>query len=424
MHLRWLQEQAARHREEALKLADQLAFGSDRLTSSVRGYAASGEAIYLDEFNRELNLDRNRDLAVQSLVRLDLSPSERDLLERSKQNSDRLVTLENQAIAQAGQGHLREAVALVFGQPYREAKKSIMEPIEQFRGVLSERLGQESESLAQQAREWAAGGFCLLILNSVATGAVLTLFFWRRVVQPLTSINHSLGALLSGEKGVSIGYQQEDSEVGDIARSLERYRRASEEAERQRWLKSQLSEIAAALHHAETPQQFAHCLLSRLVPLLQGGFGAFYCVPEQGAGLACWGYYGGSQDSPSEIVPGQGLVGQCQLEKKILILSDLPDGYVKICSGSGQSQARCLILVPVLSEGETLAVIELASFQEPDSTQREVLEAVTPTVCLNLEILQRNLKAQKLAVELQAYRTSLRFSQAQAERVLLAEESC
>ena len=58
MHLRWLQEQAARHREEALKLADQLAFGSDRLTSSVRGYAASGEAIYLDEFNRELNLDR------------------------------------------------------------------------------------------------------------------------------------------------------------------------------------------------------------------------------------------------------------------------------------------------------------------------------------------------------------------------------
>jgi GAF domain-containing protein len=299
-----------------------------------------------------------------------------------------------------------------------------MGPIEQFRGALSDRLGQESDSLAQQARDWATGALFLLMLNSLATGAVLHLFFLRRVVRPLIAINASLRALLAGEKSVTICYQDEASEVGDIARSLERYRRASDEAERQRWIKSQLAEVAAALHNAETPNQFGECLLSKLVPLVNGGYGAFYCTQDQDGRLRNWGRYGGCPGCAEALEQGEGLVGQCQLEQKVLALHDLPDGYVQISSGSGTAQARSLILVPVVSEGETLAVIELATFQAPTPLQMEVLEAVAPTVCLNLEILQRNLKAQKLALELQGYRTSLHFSQEQAQRLLFAGESC
>ncbi len=422
LHLRTLQEEAARDREEALLLADKLALGSDRLTSAVRGYAASGDPLFLDEFRRELDQDRNREVAIERLKKLGLTGRERDLLQQAKSNSDELVQLENQAIAWADQGQLEQAVGLVFGARYRQFKSSIVVPIQQFRDSLSDRYGQEVDLLSQEARDWAAGGLSLLVLNSLATAAVLTLFFWRRVVQPLTSINRSLGALLNGQKDVVIGFQEDASEVGDIARSLERYRRASDEAARQRWMKSQLAEIADSLHQAETPEQFAQCLLSKLVPLLGGGYGALYCWHEQEGQLRWWGGYGGAEDCDACFGPGQGLVGQCQMEQRLIQLSDLPAGYVKITSGSGSAAARSLILVPVLSRGQTLAVIELAAFQAPSSQQLEILEAVSPTVCLNLEILQRNLKAQKLAVELQGYRTSLRFSQEQAERLLFSED--
>ena len=422
MRLRTLQEEAAQKREEALQLSDQLALGSDRLTAAVRGYAATGKPEYLDEFNRELDQDKNREVAVERLTRLGLSATEKELLERAKTNSDKLVKLENEAIALAGAGRLDRAVPLVFGDEYRDAKASIMEPIGRFRHSLSEHFGQQSDLLSGQARSWAEGGLGLLVLNALATGAVLTLFFWRRVVQPLTSINGSLRALLSGQKDVVIGYQDEASEVGDIARSLERYRQASDEAERQRWLKTQLAEVADALHQAETPEQFAQCLLSALVPLMGGGYGAFYCWQEQDNQLRWWGGYGGVEHCDTCFESGQGLVGQCQLEKRLIVLTDLPDGYVKVRSGSGESAARSLVLVPVISNGETLAVIELAAFQAPPPQKLEILEAVSPTVCLNLEILQRNLKAQKLAQELQGYRTSLRFSQERAERLLFAEE--
>lgn len=422
MRLRSLQETAASNREEALELSDQLALGSDRLTAAVRGYAASGDRFYLDEFRRELEQDRNREVAVERLTRLGLTSSEKELLELAKKNSDQLVDLETRAIAFADQGQLEQAVPLVFGRGYREAKTSIMEPIQQVRRSLSERFGQQVDQLSQQARAWAEGGLSLLVVHALATGAVLTLFFLRRVVQPLTSINGSLRALLSGQKDVVIGFQNEASEVGDIARSLERYRQASDEAERQRWLKNQLAEVADALHQAETPEQFAQCLLSKLVPLMGGGYGAFYCWQEQEGQLRWWGGYGGVEHCDTCFESGQGLVGQCQLEKRLIVLSDLPDGYVKVRSGSGEASARSLVLVPVVSNGETLAVIELAAFHTPPPQQLEILDAVSPTVCLNLEILQRNLKAQKLAQELQGYRTSLRFSQEQAERLLFAED--
>lgn len=422
MRMRNLQEAAAQNREEALRLSDQLAWGSDRLTAAVRGYAASGDKVYLEEFRRELEQDRNRDVAVERLTKLGLSAAEKDQLESAKRNSDQLVQLENEAIAFADAGHFDQAVPLVFGARYRDAKTSIMEPVQKVRHSLSERFGQQSDQLSQQARDWAEGGLTLLVLNALATGAVLTLFFYRRVVAPLTSINASLRALLTGQKDVVIGFQEEASEVGDIARSLERYRQASDEAERQRWLKNQLAEIADALHQAETPEQFAQCLLSKLVPLMGGGYGAFYCWQEQEGKLRWWGAYGGVEHCDTCFESGQGLVGQCQLEKRLIVMSDLPDGYVKVRSGSGEASARNLVLVPVVSNGEALAVIELAAFQAPSPQQLEILEAVSPTVCLNLEILQRNLKAQKLAQELQGYRTSLRFSQEQAERLLFAED--
>ena len=64
---RIMQERAYATRLEALRMADQLADGSDRLTAAVRAYAATGERTYLDDFQRELKVDRTRDKAVERL---------------------------------------------------------------------------------------------------------------------------------------------------------------------------------------------------------------------------------------------------------------------------------------------------------------------------------------------------------------------
>ena len=59
---------------------------------------------------------------------------------------------------------------------------------------------------------------------------------------------------------------------------------------------------------------------------------------------------------------GEGLVGQCALEKERILLTEVPADYIQINSGLGESPPLNIIVLPILFEGSVRAVIELASF--------------------------------------------------------------
>ena len=90
----------------------QLGTGSDRLTNAVRAYAATGDRRYYDEFQRELNVDRTRDAAVEQLAQIDLTGDERSLLAQAKRNSDQLVGLERRAFDAVERKDYPAAIAL------------------------------------------------------------------------------------------------------------------------------------------------------------------------------------------------------------------------------------------------------------------------------------------------------------------------
>jgi len=99
LHLRREEAQVYETRRQSLDLAEQLAAGSDRLTSAVRGYAATGDRRYYDAFQKELTVDRTRDHALEGLNKPGLCEAELALLRLAKANSDQLVPLENHALA-------------------------------------------------------------------------------------------------------------------------------------------------------------------------------------------------------------------------------------------------------------------------------------------------------------------------------------
>ena len=67
---------------------------------------------------------------------------------------------------------------------------------------------------------------------------------------------------------------------------------------------------------------------------------------------------------PTQFRFGQGLVGQCAREKQRILVTDVPEDYVKISSSLGDGTPLSIVVLPVLFEGEVKAVIELASFQQ------------------------------------------------------------
>src|SRR5580765_252793 len=134
--LRIVQERAYEERRKMFNFTEQLAGGSDRLTAAVKAFAATGDVRYQDAFQRELNVDRNRDVAVEGLGQIGLTDEERRLINDAKRNSDALVALENRAFAAASTNNLARAIQIVYGPEYEQAKAAIMSPIAECRQEL------------------------------------------------------------------------------------------------------------------------------------------------------------------------------------------------------------------------------------------------------------------------------------------------
>src|SRR5436190_19164524 len=110
-----LSERAYETRMLTSAQVDRLAAGSDRLTDAVRAYAATGDKRYWDQFQKELKSVRSREEAVAALQVLGLEPTERELIERAKRNSDALVHIENRAFEALDKGDVPGAIKIVYG---------------------------------------------------------------------------------------------------------------------------------------------------------------------------------------------------------------------------------------------------------------------------------------------------------------------
>jgi two-component system sensor histidine kinase/response regulator len=391
-------QQSYEARRKMSSYTDRLATGSDRLTDAVRAYAATGEKHYYDAFQKELKVDRNRDIAVEGLLKLGLTERESELITQAKRNSDKLVSLENEAFAAVENHDVTHAIKIVYGPEYTSAKASIMNPIAECRSMMEQRFTSNATKLADKARKLDNAAISVLLLNALTILGVLIFFYTRRVVNPLSSITQSLTNLIAQKKDVEIGYQKDTSEIGEVARSIEKYRVTVEEADRLHWVKASLAEIADSLQGAEQPDDFGRCLLSSLVPLVGAGYGAFHLFHEDDGCFYFVGGYGfeNNRSEGRTFLPGEGIAGQAAVEKKVLILKDLPADYIKIGSGLGQASPRILAAIPIATEERVLAVIEIASFSAFSNEQRALLEESAPMIALKLDVLQRNLRTVQL----------------------------
>ncbi|RLD64427.1 MAG: hypothetical protein DRJ01_00750 [Bacteroidetes bacterium] len=69
-----------------------------------------------------------------------------------------------------------------------------------------------------------------------------------------------------------------------------------------------------------------------------------------------------NEEEPKKFKIGEGLSGQVAKTKKAMNLSDIPDNYIKIVSGTGESSPKYLLILPVINKENTIGVVELASF--------------------------------------------------------------
>lgn len=96
------------------------------------------------------------------------------------------------------------------------------------------------------------------------------------------------------------------------------------------------------------------------------------------------------------IEPGQGLIGQAAIEKKTIIMTDVPDSYINITSGLGIANPNSLLIVPLKSNEEVVGVIEMASFDVFSENDVEFLEKVGESIASTVISAQTNQQTKEL----------------------------
>ena len=108
---------------------------------------------------------------------------------------------------------------------------------------------------------------------------------------------------------------------------------------------------------------------------------------------------------------GEGLVGQCALEKQSIVLTQVPGDYVQISSGLGEATPMNIVVLPVLFEGEVKAVIELASFYRFSDIHLTFLNQLTESIGIVLNTIVATMRTEELLKQSQSLAGELQTRQ-------------
>ncbi len=204
----------------------------------------------------------------------------------------------------------------------------------------------------------------------------------------------------------------------------------------QDWLKTNLARFTRMLQGQREILAVYKLILTELAPLVNASHGVFYGMQgeKEDARLVLRASYAYKErkNLSKQFRLGEGLIGECALEKERILLTNVPGDYVQITSGLGNATPLNIVVLPVMFEEETKAVIELASFQRFNPTHLTFLEQLTESIGIVLNSIEANSrteallqKSQNMAMELQNQQEELQQTNEELEEKarLLADQN-
>ncbi|HJP56101.1 MAG TPA: response regulator, partial [Gemmatimonadales bacterium] len=217
-------------------------------------------------------------------------------------------------------------------------------------------------------------------------------------------------------RSITVEAQGEVAELKDnINEMIRNLRDTTRKNTEQDWLKTNLAKFSRMLQGQRDLKAVAELVLSDLAPLVSAHHGVFYILEAAGDDprfrlLASYAYKH-RKNAATTFRLGEGLVGQAARNKQRMLLADLPGDYIRIASGLGEAPPRNVVILPVLFEGQVMAMLELASFEPFDEIRLTFLEQLAESIGIVINTIAANMRTEELLKQSQALTENLQSQQ-------------
>jgi signal transduction histidine kinase/HAMP domain-containing protein len=315
-------------------------------------------------------------------------------------------------------GDLSKKISIDVKGEFLELKNTVNAMVDQLNAFAGEvtRVAREvgvEGKLGGQAQSKEVGGVWKDLTDNVNQLAA-------NLTNQVRAISEVATAVTEGDLTRQVGVEA-SGEVAVLKDTLNEMIRNLRETTRQNveqdWLKTNRERFTRMLQGQEDLATVSSMILSELATLVSAQHGVFYSMTSPSDGSepvlrfeAGYGYEERRRLSTSFRL-GEGLVGQCAKEKKRILLTEVPGDYVRINSGLGESPPLNIVVLPVLFEGSTRAVIELASFSPFSVTHQSFLDSITESIGIVLSTIEARALTETLLQQSQSQAEELRSQQ-------------
>ena len=228
-------------------------------------------------------------------------------------------------------------------------------------------------------------------------------------------------------RSIQVQARGEVAELKDnINTMIDNLRGTTDRNQEQDWLKTNLAKFTRMLQGQRKLVTVGQTLLSELAPLVHAQQGTIYQMERAESGdaaepagpkmLRLLSAYAQHPDQPQRIRLGMGLVGQAAAEKQRVLLNDVPPGYTPIHSSLGAAPPKSIVVLPVLFEGETMAVIELAALTPFTNTHLQFLDQLTQSIGVVLNTIEATMRTENLLLQSQQLTAELQTRQIELQQ--------
>lgn len=405
------------HDFKVLNLTNQVEKELLTIENKAKGFITSNNANYVQSLN---TAEKDYEKHYQDLLALlEDNPSQQEKLKQINENINRWI---NKEIHPLITNHNSNNVQAIDTSQIQ----SLQSQLTNFRSIEEQLTKKRAAQLDNENNKLEFWLYSLLFLLSCIS-IIVSLYISNSITKTIKNVIQAIKSISSKEKITERIHVNTRDEIKELAHTTNHL---LDEISKREWLQTELAELILMYQGVSSIEMLGKKILSGIIQKTQTSCGAFYVREEveetvyyvKKASFADQGADIGKQS----IEVGEGLIGQCALEKQSFILRDIPEEFRYVTTGLLEIRPKNLLVIPILFEDEVIAVIELVSVTEISDLHQDLIQQTIDNLGLTIHSIMGRMRIQTLLHESQAMTEELQVQseelQTQAEELQMQAE--